>query len=309
MSDSQEHTRLPGGVKIFDAFGIDVFLHWTWLLVAYYLYQQHVPEYHNPMWAMAEVLALFGIVLMHEFGHALACRSVGGKALHIMLWPLGGVAYVQPPFRPGAMLWSIIAGPLVNVALVPITWLAVYLYEPRAAQYDGDVLYFLKMVFQINLVLLIFNMLPIYPLDGGKVVWSLLWFFIGPSRSLTIASYLGFVGVAAGLGFAVMQQSIWLGAIAVFAGMQCKRGLEDAKVMKYNETLVRPRVPDMISCPACRRPPPVGPYWQCECGQPFDMPGENGRCPHCDRVYAFVVCPYCQHQASLLDWRTRPGSA
>ena len=57
---------------------------------------------------------------MHEFGHALACRQVGGKANQIMLWPLGGVAYVSPPQRPGAMLWSIAAGPLVNVVLVPV---------------------------------------------------------------------------------------------------------------------------------------------------------------------------------------------
>ncbi|MCA9255400.1 MAG: M50 family metallopeptidase [Phycisphaerales bacterium] len=306
MSESNEHSRLPGGVKIFDAFGIDVFLHWTWLLVAYYLYQKHVPEYHNPMWAMAEVLALFGIVLMHEFGHALACRSVGGRALHIMLWPLGGVAFVDPPFRPGAMLWSIVAGPLVNVVLVPITYFAYKLYEPRAAGYDGDVLYFLDLLFKINLGLLIFNMLPIYPLDGGKILWSLLWFIVGPSRALTAAAYLGLAGVGLGAFYALRIGDIWLIAIAVFAGSQCLRGIQEAKVMKYREGVVRARVPDMLSCPGCRRPPPMGPAWMCECGQAFDMPGENGRCPHCGRIYSFVVCPYCETQASLLDWRTRP---
>ena len=61
----------------------------------------------------------FLIVLLHEFGHALACRQVGGTANQIVLWPLGGVAYVNPPQRPGATLWSIAAGPLVNVALLP----------------------------------------------------------------------------------------------------------------------------------------------------------------------------------------------
>ena len=68
---------------------------------------------------MLECLALFLIVLMHEFGHQLACRQVGGQTHDIMLWPLGGVAYVSPPQRPGAQLWSIAAGPLVNVALFP----------------------------------------------------------------------------------------------------------------------------------------------------------------------------------------------
>jgi hypothetical protein len=62
----------------------------------------------------------FLIVTLHEFGHALACRQVGGQANQIVLWPLGGVAYVDPPPRPGATLWSIAAGPLVNVVLLPI---------------------------------------------------------------------------------------------------------------------------------------------------------------------------------------------
>ena len=59
-------------------------------------------------------------MLTHEFGHQLACRSVGGQTHDIVLWPLGGVAYVTPPQRPGAQLWSIAAGPLVNVVLVPV---------------------------------------------------------------------------------------------------------------------------------------------------------------------------------------------
>ena len=70
-------------------------------------------------------LGCFCIVLTHEFGHQLACRSVGGKTHDIVLWPLGGVAYVSPPQRPGAQLWSIAAGPLVNVVLIPIFALLV----------------------------------------------------------------------------------------------------------------------------------------------------------------------------------------
>src|SRR5579864_5360255 len=60
------------------------------------------------------------VVLLHEYGHALACRQVGGTADRIVLWPLGGVAYVNPPPRAAATLWSIAAGPLVNVALLVI---------------------------------------------------------------------------------------------------------------------------------------------------------------------------------------------
>src|SRR4029077_19800622 len=81
---------------------------------------QRLNNYHSRIFAVYEYLALFGIVLLHEFGHALACRQTGGIANQIVLWPLGGIALVEPPRRPGAVLWSIAAGPLVNVALLPI---------------------------------------------------------------------------------------------------------------------------------------------------------------------------------------------
>ena len=109
-----------GAIRIFRLFGIDVFLHWSWFLIVLFDIQTRKQEYNSYVWNALETLSLFGIVLVHEFGHALACRQVGGKANQIILWPLGGVAYVSPPQRPGAMLWSIAAGPLVNVILLPI---------------------------------------------------------------------------------------------------------------------------------------------------------------------------------------------
>ncbi|NQU11707.1 M50 family metallopeptidase, partial [bacterium] len=113
-----------GGFRIFRFRGIDVFLHWSWFLVAVLMLQLRRSSYSSPAWNVLEYLSLFVIVTLHEFGHALACRQVGGQANQIVLWPLGGVAYVAPPQRPGATLWSIAAGPLVNVALIPVLFLA-----------------------------------------------------------------------------------------------------------------------------------------------------------------------------------------
>src|SRR5438128_9327079 len=108
-----------GSIRLFRLFGIDVYLHWSWFIVALIQLQLR----HGSMGLNVLVyLTLFVIVLMHEFGHALACRQVGGTANQIVLWPLGGVAYVDPPPRPGAVLWSIAAGPLVNVVLIPVTF-------------------------------------------------------------------------------------------------------------------------------------------------------------------------------------------
>src|SRR6202035_2366796 len=106
-------------IRIFRFNGIDLFLHWSWFLVAAYEISDRQRAYSSITWNILEYLALFVIVMLHEFGHALACRQVGGVANQIVLWPLGGVAYVNPPQRPGATLWSIAAGPLVNVALLP----------------------------------------------------------------------------------------------------------------------------------------------------------------------------------------------
>src|SRR5713226_2993271 len=90
------------------------------LLVAAFEINGRTKTYSSLTWNVLEYLALFLVVMLHEYGHALACRQVGGTANQIVLWPLGGVAYVDPPPRPGATLWSIAAGPLVNVALLPI---------------------------------------------------------------------------------------------------------------------------------------------------------------------------------------------
>src|SRR5215469_9585140 len=109
-----------GTIHLFRVFGIDLYLHWSWFLVAAFEISDRASRYSAPQWYILEYLALFVIVMLHEYGHALACRQVGGKADRIVLWPLGGVAYVNPPARPGATLWSIAAGPLVNVALAPI---------------------------------------------------------------------------------------------------------------------------------------------------------------------------------------------
>ena len=155
-------------------------------------------EYRSPLWNAAEYLALFGIVTMHEFGHALACRSVGGRAERIVLWPLGGVAYVDPPQRPGATLWSIAAGPLVNVVLVPV-FVGLLLLGRSLGWVEAapDAMALVRAVAWINVGLLVFNLLPVYPLDGGQILRSLLWFVVGRARSLMAATVIGFVGVLA----------------------------------------------------------------------------------------------------------------
>src|SRR5438270_13831610 len=102
MAQAESSPSPAGTFRLFRLAGIAVYLHWSWLLVAYFELQYRVNDYGSQFWNVAEYVTLFGIVLLHELGHALACRQVGGQANHIVLWPLGGIAYVNPPPRAGA---------------------------------------------------------------------------------------------------------------------------------------------------------------------------------------------------------------
>ena len=96
-----------GSIPLFRLLGVRVYLHWWWFVFAVFEIALRSRIYASFAWNVAEYVALFLIVLLHEYGHALACRQTGGKADEIILWPLGGVAFVRPPPRPGAELWSI----------------------------------------------------------------------------------------------------------------------------------------------------------------------------------------------------------
>ena len=211
----------PGTLKLFTFRGIRVFLHWSWALVAVYQINRGKGDYPNIGWDIGEYLVLFGIVLVHEFGHAFATRQVGGIAERILLWPFGGIAFVQTPPRAGAYLWGIAAGPLVNVALWPVLYFIVSIYGDPFRFYSTGPLgadgyletmpLFLHNIFWINTIMLIFNLIPAYPLDGGQIFRGILWFFVGPMKSLLIAAWTGLVlGGAAMLFVLIKWQAIWL---------------------------------------------------------------------------------------------------
>ena len=185
-------------------------------------------------WYALEYLALFGFVLLHEFGHVLACRSVGGSANRIILWPLGGVAFVDPPPRPGALLWSIAAGPLVNLLLRrPPSGSGSLVVRPagrrRRRTFTGSP----PVIAWINGYLLLFNLLPVYPLDGGKILQALLWFVMGRARSLLVATAIGLLTALGLLLLAISRcgSLVWgimagLGLLFCLLGLQGARGVD-----------------------------------------------------------------------------------
>jgi Zn-dependent protease len=223
-----------GSIRLFRFAGIDVYLHFSWFLLAIWQLTSRAHGYSNPVWAVYEYVALFGIVLLHEFGHALASKQVGGSADHILLWPFGGIAFVRPPPRPGAELWSIAAGPLVNVVLIPILMVVEAIANRGAwAATMPDVYRLIAMIGLINLWLLIFNMLPIYPLDGGQIVRSLLWFPLGRILSLQIAVVIGFIGCGLLGVYALYESSIFLGILVLFLLSQAGAGWRHAQALRF----------------------------------------------------------------------------
>lgn len=293
-----------GSLRLFRLAGIQVYLHWSWFLVAAYSVSVRRALYSDVTFAIAEYLALFAIVLMHEFGHALACRQVGGQSNQIVLWPLGGIAYVKAPHRPGATLWAIAAGPLVNVLLVPVTYAFLFwAVRTPLAETSPDLPRFAQMVLFLNLGLLVFNLLPVYPLDGGQVLQSILWFFVGYARSLIIASIAGFVGVLGivALFYLLDPDSLWTLVLAVFLGSRCWQSYTYARQRLAFERRPRERG---YACPVCGASPLQGLAIPCgRCGQPFTPFPSDGVCPACGAVHPDIRCLDCGEMRPIVAWR------
>ena len=175
------------------------------------------------------------LVLTHEVGHVAACRRCGGDADEILLWPLGGLASCDPPRRWTAELWTALGGPLVNVGIwmvcaivlgLTVGWKGSVLFpnplSPAAfAQMPGRTLEALFILHWLNWVLLLLNMLPIFPLDGGQVLRALLTRTFDHIEATRAASRIGVIGAILLTIVAIVAQSWMLAAIAVFCAITC----------------------------------------------------------------------------------------
>lgn len=135
--------------------GVPTYLHWTWTIFFLIILAVSPP-------LAVTFLGLFWLVQLHELGHCLAARRYGIEAHQIVLTPIGGMAMMQVPCDPWEELVVSIAGPLVNVAMIPVLWVASGLSE------------IFEVLALYNLVLLLFNLLPAFPMDGGRVFRAVL---------------------------------------------------------------------------------------------------------------------------------------
>ena len=250
-------------LPIFRVFGIQVRVHFLFFIITLGLFLRQISLPGNVVWwgdvLMFTVFLLFGIILLHEFGHCFGGRAVGGEAEEILIWPLGGLAFVSVPHNWKAHSYTVAAGPFVNVVICFLTGVTLAgagyvpafnpIYDPYVSEmrnFKDDHIYtsqyglrlyvprsegvsesppdtdktfvgkpadmadaavksgydralapgwavWLNRTFWLSWVLLLFNLIPAYPLDGGQLLQGIVWGRRDFRTGVTVAAYSGYV--------------------------------------------------------------------------------------------------------------------
>ncbi len=233
-------------VKLGRLFGIDVYMHLTFLLLlawvgaSYYLPNRDLAE------AAAGILfivVLFAIVVLHELGHALTARRFGIRTRDITLLPIGGVARLERmPEDPRQELLVAVAGPAVNVLLAGV--IALFMLAVAGPNPLGEVRpvggSFLGSLLWINVGLALFNMIPAFPMDGGRVLRALLAMRMDYVKATRVAASVG-QALAFGFGFfglftnpllVLIALFVWLGAAGEASMVEMKSSLAGIPVSR-----------------------------------------------------------------------------
>lgn len=195
--------RLPLGKW----FGVPVTLHWSWLVMMV------LSLIHSGLDTFLVLLGLFVIVLMHEFGHCFAGMAVKLSVIDITLLPIGGVARMNVPAKPRDELIVTVCGPLVNLILcIPLYILSIYPI--------------FNFLYSLNFTILVFNLIPAFPMDGGRILRSSLSFFLSHRTASGIAARIGqsFGALFALVG--IVYLNIWLLLIGIFILFQSHKELQ-----------------------------------------------------------------------------------
>lgn len=219
--------------------GIEIQIHFTFLiLIGWLALSQWIRErsMSATLEVVAFVLAIFGCVLLHELGHAITARRYGIETRDVTLLPIGGVARLERmPSEPKQELWVALAGPAVNLVIAAVLYLGLAatsgVRSNTFSATEGSFVYRLMMV---NVGLIVFNMLPAFPMDGGRVLRAVLASNIGYARATNIAAgvgqamafLFGFLGLFGNPFLLFIALFVWIGATQEASMTQMKAALE-----------------------------------------------------------------------------------
>jgi Zn-dependent protease len=240
--------------------GIDVFVHVTFLaLLAYFalVYWTQTGTLVGVLTGLALIVMLFGCVLLHEFGHALTARRFGIRTKYITLLPIGGLAMLESmPKDPRQEIIVALAGPAVNIAIAAVVLALIAISGQAGSLLALDIgrIGFLESLLAANLILAIFNMLPAFPMDGGRVLRAALSLRMDRVRATRLAASIGralavgfgFLGLAGNPFLILIAVFVWIGAGAEASAVELDERLADqpaSRAMITDFHVIDPQAP------------------------------------------------------------------
>jgi Zn-dependent protease/CBS domain-containing protein len=224
--------------------GIDVFIHTTFLLLIGWVGYTHWLEHRDwgeVLRGVGFILALFLCVILHEYGHALTARRYGVKTRDITIYPIGGVARLERmPDKPIEELWVALMGPAVNVVIAAGLFTYLFLTSSLVPLNQLTVASgsFLERVMLINIILVLFNLIPAFPMDGGRVLRAILAMNMEYVHATQIAAnigqgfafLLGFIGLFGNPFLLFIAFFVWIGASQEASMVQMKNAISGIPV-------------------------------------------------------------------------------
>jgi Zn-dependent protease/CBS domain-containing protein len=211
-----QEAPLPGTIGNLRLFGVPIRLHFTFLLLLVFLIFIGIGGKQSGLTTAVYVLALFASVLLHEIGHALVARAYGVRTLEIVMYPIGGVSRLEGQPKPRQEPLIAMAGPAVNLILGVVLLATQHDFLPLeklAVPTDANLI---ERIAVGNLLLGLFNLLPAYPMDGGRILRSLLALRKSEDEATQIAARVSrFLAVAMGL-FGLLSSNFLLVFVALF---------------------------------------------------------------------------------------------
>ncbi len=243
--------------KIGEYSGIGVYLHATFFLLIGFVVLSHVLQgdpISQTIAGVVFILALFASVVLHEFGHALTAKRYGIKTRDITLYPIGGVARLERmPDQPIQEFWVALAGPAVNVVIAAVlfVWMAITTEIIPLEKLSVATGPFIERLMLTNLALVGFNLLPAFPMDGGRVLRALLAMRMEYTRATQIAATLGqamaflfgFIGMFTNPFLVFIALFVWIGAAQEASMVQMKSALGGIPVVRTMLTDYRTLTP------------------------------------------------------------------